>query len=76
MGRACGTNGWGGGIVLRALVGNPEGKRHGGRSRHRWEDNVTIDLTDMSARIILGEGGKGRPAHKTDNLTAICEPTV
>jgi hypothetical protein len=23
-----------------------------------------------------GGGGKGRPAHKADNLTAICEPIV
>jgi hypothetical protein len=28
----------------------------------------------MSTRILLG--GKGRPARKADNLTAICEPIV
>jgi hypothetical protein len=28
----------------------------------------------MSTRIL--PGGKGRPALKADNLTAICEPTV
>jgi hypothetical protein len=31
-------------------------------------------LTEMSTRDL--SGGKGRPARKADNLTAICEPTV
>jgi hypothetical protein len=31
-------------------------------------------LTEMSTRNL--PGGKGRPAHKADNLTAMCEPTV
>jgi hypothetical protein len=31
-------------------------------------------LTEMSTRNL--PGGKGRPARKEDNLTAICEPTV
>jgi hypothetical protein len=34
----------------------------------------TPPLTEMSARNL--PGGKGRPARKTDNLTAICEPIV
>jgi hypothetical protein len=34
----------------------------------------TQPLTEMRTRKI--PGGKGRPAHKADNLTAICEPTV
>jgi hypothetical protein len=34
----------------------------------------TQPLTEMSTRILLGGGGgKGRPARKADNLTAICE---
>jgi hypothetical protein len=35
-------------------------------------------LTEMSTRNLPGEGGggKGRPARKTDNLSAICEPIV
>jgi hypothetical protein len=38
----------------------------------------TQPLTEMSTRNLPGEavGGKGRPAHKADNLTAICELTV
>jgi hypothetical protein len=34
----------------------------------------TQPLTEMSTRNI--PGGKGRPAYKADNLTAICEPIV
>jgi hypothetical protein len=34
----------------------------------------TQPLTDMSTRNL--PGGKGRPARKADNLTAICEPIV
>jgi hypothetical protein len=30
--------------VYRVLVGNPEGKRPLGRSRHRWEDNIKMDV--------------------------------
>jgi hypothetical protein len=34
----------------------------------------TQPLTEMSNRNL--PGGKGRPARKADNLTAICEPIV
>jgi hypothetical protein len=34
----------------------------------------TQPLTEMSTRNL--PAGKGRPAHKADNLTAICEPIV
>jgi hypothetical protein len=34
----------------------------------------TEPLTEMSTRNL--PGGKGRPAHKADNLTAISEPIV
>jgi hypothetical protein len=30
--------------VHRVLVGKPEGKRQLGRPRHRWEDNIKMDL--------------------------------
>ena len=29
------------------LVGKPEGKRPLGRPRHRWEDNIKMDLQDV-----------------------------
>jgi hypothetical protein len=37
----------------------------------------TQPLTEMSTRNVpWGGGGKERPASKSDNLTAICEPIV
>jgi hypothetical protein len=33
--------------VYRVLVGKPEGKRPFGRSRHRWEDNIKINLQEV-----------------------------
>jgi hypothetical protein len=33
--------------AYRALVGKPEGKRPLGRPRHRWEDNIKMDLREV-----------------------------
>ena len=33
--------------VYRVLVGKPEGQRPLGRPRHRWEDNIKMDLQEM-----------------------------
>ena len=33
--------------VHRVLVGKPEGKRPLGRARHRWEDNIKMDLQEV-----------------------------
>jgi hypothetical protein len=33
--------------VYRNLVGRPKGKRPLGRPRHRWEDNVKVDLREI-----------------------------
>ena len=33
--------------VHKGLVGNPEGKRPLGRPRHRWEDNIKMDLQEV-----------------------------
>jgi hypothetical protein len=33
--------------VYRVLVGKPEGKRPLGRPRHRWEDNIKLDLQEV-----------------------------
>jgi hypothetical protein len=30
--------------AYRVLVGKPKGKRPLGRSKHRWEDNIKMDL--------------------------------
>jgi hypothetical protein len=44
VGGTCGTHGRG---VYRVLVGRPEGKRPLGRPRHRWEDNIKLDLREI-----------------------------
>jgi hypothetical protein len=33
--------------VHRVLVGKPEGNRPLGRPRHRWEDNIKMDLQEV-----------------------------
>ena len=35
--------------VHRVLVWKPEGKRPLGRPRHRWEDNIKLDLQEVGA---------------------------
>jgi len=34
-------------IVYRILVSKTEGKRQGGRPKHRWEYNIKIDLLEV-----------------------------
>ena len=45
--------------AYRVLVGKPEGKRRLGRPRHRWDDNIKMDLREMGCdpgeRIDLAE---------------------
>ena len=33
--------------AYRVLVGKPEGKGPRGRPRHRWEENIKMDLRDV-----------------------------
>jgi hypothetical protein len=33
--------------VYSVLVGKPEGKKPFGRPRHRWEDNIMMDLHEV-----------------------------
>jgi hypothetical protein len=33
--------------IYRVVVGKPEGKRPPGRSRHRWEDSIKMDLQEV-----------------------------
>ena len=33
--------------AYRVLVGKPEGKGPLGRSRHRWKDNIKMDLQEV-----------------------------
>jgi hypothetical protein len=44
----CGMHGGGEGRgVYRVLVGRSEGRRPLGRPRHRWEDNIKMDLREI-----------------------------
>jgi hypothetical protein len=36
--------------VYRGLIETPEGKRPLGRPRHRWEDNMKMDLQEVGCR--------------------------
>jgi hypothetical protein len=33
--------------VYRVLVGKPEGNRPLGRPKHKWEDNIKMDLQEV-----------------------------
>jgi hypothetical protein len=33
--------------AYRILLGRPEGRRPLGKPRHRWEDNIKMDLQDV-----------------------------
>jgi len=37
--------------IYKVLVGKPEGKRLLGRPRHRWEDNIKMDLQEGCGRV-------------------------
>jgi hypothetical protein len=51
MGGACSSDGEERG-VYRVLVGKPEGKRPLRRPRHRWEDNIRMDLQEVGCGSI------------------------
>jgi hypothetical protein len=40
--------------VYSGLVGKPEKKRPMGRPRHRWEDNIKIDLQKVGGGVWTG----------------------
>jgi len=52
MAEECGTY-WRQERCIEVLVGKTEGKRPLGRRRHRWENNIKMDLQDV------GCGGMG-----------------
>jgi hypothetical protein len=37
--------------AYRALVGKPEGRSPLGRPRHRWEDNIKMDLGEVGGGV-------------------------
>ena len=40
--------------AYRVLVGKPESKRPIGRPRRRWEDNIKLDLREVSCDLEIG----------------------
>jgi hypothetical protein len=40
------------GNVYRLLMGKPEGKRPLGRPRHRWIDNIEMDLLEIGVSVV------------------------
>ena len=48
--------------VYRFFVGHPEGRRPLGRPRHKWEDNIKMDLQEVGCRgmdwLRVGTGGR------------------
>jgi hypothetical protein len=38
--------------VYRVLAGKPEGRKPPGRPRHRWEDNIKLDLQEVGCGIM------------------------
>jgi hypothetical protein len=38
--------------LMQFLVGKPEGKRLLGRPRHRWEDNIRMDLREIGWEVM------------------------
>jgi hypothetical protein len=38
--------------VYRVLIRKPEGRRPLGRPRHRWENNITMDLREVGCGCV------------------------
>jgi hypothetical protein len=53
--------------VYRVLVGRPKGKRSLGRPRHRWEDNIKMDLME------IGIDGANWIQLAQDRVASFCE---
>jgi hypothetical protein len=46
--------------VYKVLVGKPEGKRPLERPRHRWEDGIRMDLSEIGLGCGLDSRGTGQ----------------
>ena len=68
MGGACNTCGERTGIY-RVLAKKPEGKRPLGRPRHRWEDNIKMDLQEVGC----GGNGLDRSGSGYGRVAGICD---
>ena len=71
MGRACSAYGEG---IYMFLVGKPDGRRHLGRPRHRWEDDIRMDLQEVGSggmdliELAQDAGGWQAPVNAVMNL--------
>jgi hypothetical protein len=45
--------------LYKVLVGNPKGKRPLGRSRHRWDDGLRMDLREIGWENVECSTGSG-----------------
>jgi hypothetical protein len=75
--------------VYRVLVGKPEGKRRLGRPRHRWEDDIKMDLQVVGGgsvdwfklardrdrwRVLVNAVMNPRVPKNTGNFLSSCKP--
>ena len=75
--------------MCRFLLGKPEGQRPVGRPRHRWEDNIKMDLQEVGCGgmdwIKLAKDGEKWGAlmkavmnlhvpYSAGNFLSICKP--
>jgi hypothetical protein len=57
--------------AYRILVGKPEGKRPLGRPRHRWVDNIKMDLREIVLIWLRIGTVKGSCEHGNEPLGSI-----
>jgi hypothetical protein len=58
--------------VHKVLVGKPEGKRPLGRPRHKWEDNIKMDLQEVGG----GRGDWMELAQERDGWRALVDKVM
>jgi hypothetical protein len=63
-------------IGERGEVGKPEGKRPLGRHKHRWEDNIKIDIQEIGSRRVdctdlAQDGDRWRAIIKAVNILRV-----
>jgi hypothetical protein len=63
-------------IGEREEVGKPEGKRPLGRRKHKWEDNIKIDIQEIGSRRVdcidlAQDGDRWRALIKAVNILRV-----
>ncbi|KAJ4428102.1 hypothetical protein ANN_24116 [Periplaneta americana] len=57
--------------AYRVLVGRPEGKRPLGRPRRRWEDNIKMDLREITVHVTAESRPKSHSAECAPSIMAV-----